>query len=214
MKFVRPMLLGAFMALAGCAPKPIPPPIVDIASMPCANTMAMNNAIRLQFDPKGKDEKTTVAILDGTSNCIQDAAGGRRLYQLFALPDLSAPYIISVRSSPWADTILAPRMLLLSGDGQMMRSTTHADFTFRGEQLSALVRSHQDEAYLAVTSDSEVLGKQVTRVIEAVQSTVVAMPAGAFIWYSGSDVTNRMVLSAAGRVEVTIVPFPVDDKKK
>jgi len=210
----RLVCLAALAALSACAPKLVPPPIVDMASMPCANAMGMRSVTPLLFDPKGKDEKTTTAILDGTSDCILDADGGRRLYQMFALPETGAPYIISVRTSPWADTILAPRVLLLGGDGRTMRSTTHADFTFRGEQLSALVRSHQDESYLAVTSDSEVLGKEITRVIEAVHSTVAATAGGAFIWYSGTDVTHRMVLSAAGRVEVTITPFPIENKKK
>jgi predicted RNase H-related nuclease YkuK (DUF458 family) len=102
----------------------------------------------------------------------------------------------------------------LVSDGKIIRSTTHADFMFRGEQLSALLRSHPEEAYLAVTSDSEVLGKEITRVIEAVHSTVIATGGGAFMWYSGSDNINRMVLSVAGRADISITPFPVDDKKK
>src|SRR5690348_2026104 len=104
-------------ALTACAPTPLPPPVVDIAAMPCSDAMTMTGAAPLLFDPKGKDEKTTPVILDGNSNCLQEAGGGRRLYQVFALPELQTPYIISVRSSPWADTILAPRVVLLDGAG-------------------------------------------------------------------------------------------------
>jgi hypothetical protein len=187
---------------------------VNIEAMSCTGAVAVASAAPLLFDAKGKDEKTTTVILDNGSKCLQDSDGSRRLYQVFALPDMGAPYIISVRTSPWGGTILAPRMLLLNGDGQIMRSTTHSDFAFRGEQLSALLRSHQGEVYLVVSSDSEVLGKEISRVIEAVHSTVVAAGAGgAFMWYSGSDFTNRMVLSVAGRMEVTITPFPAEDKK-
>ena len=215
MKVARLTCLAALAAVAACASKPVPPPVVDIAAMPCAHAMVMSGAIPLLFDPKGKDEKTTTAILDGRSACVQDADGGRRLYQLFALPETNMPYILSVRTSPWADTILAPRALLLGGDGTVMRSTTHADFAFRGEQLSALMRSHPGEAYLVVTSDSEVLGKQVTRVQESVQVTAAALPyGGVFMWHSGSDATHRMTLSVAGRVEATVTPFPAEDRKK
>lgn len=215
---MKPRLLLSFVALAtlaACAPKPVPPPVVDIAAMPCSRAMTMTGATPLPFDPKMKDEKTVVVVLDGRSNCLQEANGSRRLYQVFALPEMSAPYIISVRSSPWADTMLAPRVLLLDGSGKVLRSTTHADFMFRGEQLSALLRSHQEEAYLALTSDSDVLGKEITRVIEATHMAAAGLPTGAaFIWYSGSDTTNRMVLSVAGQAEITITPFPMPDVKK
>ncbi len=213
MQFIRPALFAALVALSACSPKREPPPVVDMASLPCASRIALGGAVPLLFDPRMKEEKTTTAILDGRSNCIKDA-NGRRLYQVFALPDAAIPYIISVRSSPWADTILAPSVLFLDGDGKSLRSTNHADFVFRGEQLSALVRSHQGEAYLVVTSDSEVLGREITRVVDAVHSAGTVLPGGGFlIWYSGSDVTNHLALSPVGRAEVTIVPFPADGKK-
>jgi hypothetical protein len=210
-KRLSPLAIAA-LALSACA-KPVPPPVVDMASIPCADAMAMTGATALQFDPKGKDEKTTDVILDGKSSCLREVAGNRRLYQVFALPPMEAPYIIAVRTSPWADTILAPRVLLLDGDGKITRETTHADFIFRGEQLSALLRSHPGETYLALTSDSEVLGKEITRVVEAI--SVAAAPVGAggtFLWYSGTDTTHRMVLSVAGRAEITISPY--QDQKK
>ncbi|MBA2587765.1 MAG: hypothetical protein H0U98_03975 [Alphaproteobacteria bacterium] len=211
----RPAGLAALAVLGACAPRPVPPPVVDMVALPCANAMVMQGAVPLSFDPKEKDEKTTIAILDGRSCCIQDADGSRRLYQLFALPEMKAPYILSIRTSPWADTILAPRGLLLAGDGTVMRSTSHADFIFRGEQLSALVRSHPGEAYLVVTSDTEVLGREVARITESVQVTAAVMPyGGAFIWHSGLDTTHRMTLSPAGHIEVTVAPFPAGDGKK
>ncbi len=215
MKRPLPLTLAALALLSACAPKPLPPPVVDITAMTCGGAMAMAGAAPLLFDPRGKDEKTTEVVLDGRSSCLQDEGGSRRLYQLFALPEMDAPYIIAVRSSPWADTMLAPRVLLLDGSGKIMRSTTHADFVFRGEQLSALLRSHPGEAFLALTSDSDVLGREISRVVEAVHQSVGALPnGGAFVWYSGSDNTNRMVLSVAGRAEITITPFPAEPAKK
>ena len=94
------LLIAALMGLSACAAMPVPPPVVDIASMPCSGTLATATAMPLLFDPKGADEKITTAILDGKSNCLQEADGSRRLYQAFALPPMDAPYIIAVRSSP------------------------------------------------------------------------------------------------------------------
>jgi hypothetical protein len=103
--------------------------------------------------------------------------------------------------------------LLLASDGQTKRSTTHSDFTFRGEQLSALLRSHQDEAYLVVTSDNDVLGKNISRISETVTASVMTTGMATFVMYTGSDTTRYMTLSPSGRVEVTITPFPATDKK-
>lgn len=209
------MGLALAAALAACAPKAAPPPVVDMASMACADAYAMGGVVPLQFDPKGKDEKTTTAILDSKSQCIHDAQGVPSLYQVFALPDLGAPYILAVRTIPWGGTLLAPKVLLLDGDAKTLRATTHADFTFRGQELSALMRSHPGEAYLVVTSDNDVLGRDISRIVEAVHTSAAALPnGGTFIWYSGSDSVNHMTLASVGRVDVTITPFPVADARK
>jgi hypothetical protein len=186
-----------------------------MAAMACADSFALDGVMPLQFDPKGKDEKTTTAILDAKARCVHDAQGVPSLYQVFALPDLGAPYIVAVRTIPWGGTLLAPKVLLLGGDGKVLRSTSHADFTFRGQELSALMRSHPGEAYLVVTSDNEVLGRDISRIVEAVRTSAAALPnGGTFIWYSGSDSVNHMTLASVGRTDVTITPFPVADEKK
>jgi hypothetical protein len=207
--------LALAVSLAACAPKQAPPPVVDMASMTCAGAFALSDVAPLQFDPKGKDEKTTTAILDSKSQCIHDAQGVPSLYHVFALPDLGAPYILAVRTIPWGGTLLAPKLLLLDGDAKTLRSTSHSDFTFRGQELSALMRSHPGESYLVVTSDNEVLGRDISRIVEAVHTTAAAFPnGGSFIWYTGSDSVNHMTLASVGRVDVTITPFPVADAKK
>jgi hypothetical protein len=121
---------------------------------------------------------------------------------------MTAPYIIALRAVPWASTILAPKAVLLAHEGQVRRSTTHADFAFRGEDLSALLRNHQDEDYLVVTSDNEVLGTEINRVTEAVQATMITTGIFTAMVYTGSDTTRHLVLSPAGRIAVTITPMP------
>jgi hypothetical protein len=179
--------------------------------MNCDADFVLSSSMAAQFD--AKDEKVTTAVLDGQGRCLQEPAGSRVLYQVFALPDSSAPYVIAVRALPWDDTILAPRTVLLDGSGHVTRSTEHQDFTFRGQTLSTLLRSHDSERYLVVVSDSQVLGTTVSRIVANVQQTMGATAYGAFYIYTGSDKTNNMTLTASGRVELALTPMPVNKQQ-
>jgi len=192
--------------LCACAAKPVPPPSVDLQAMSCDSSMSLAGALPLAFDPK--DEKVTGTVLDGKSSCVLEEGSARRLYQTFTLPDINAPYIITVRAIPWGDTIIAPKVMMLGSNGQPMRTTSHKDFTFRGQTLSALLRSHRDETYLVVTSDSEVLGNRISRIVETVNVNVASTGFATFYIYTGSDATNNMTLAPAGRIEVTLTPYP------
>lgn len=198
------------LSLGACAAKPVPPPVVDLQAMICDAEFVLNNSMTAQFDPK--DEKITSAVLDGQARCLQEAAGSRALYQVFALPDLVAPYVIAVRAMPWDDTILAPKTLLLDSSGHVTRSVEHQDFTFRGQTLSTLLRSHSGERYLVVISDSQVLGNKVSRIVANVQQTMGATAYGAFYIYTGTDKTNNMTLTPSGRVELSLSPILPDKK--
>jgi len=168
--------------------------------------MNLASATPLVFDPK--NEKSVSLVLDGTSQCLEGADGARALYKLFALPTTGEPFILMVSASPWGNTLLAPRMALLDDKGAVKRSTTHADFTFRSHNLTALMRSHADETYLAVSSDTDVLGSSVSRITDSVQAnTVVAYPLF-FQVYTGSDSTTNYTLTPAGSFTVSLSPFP------
>jgi hypothetical protein len=185
--------------------------MVDLQTMSCDSEFVLGNSVAAQFDPK--EEKITVAVLDGQARCLAEPAGTRALYQVFALPDSADPYVIAVRALPWDDTILAPKTLLLDGSGHMTRSVEHQDFTFRGQTLSTLLRSHSGERYLVVVSDSQVLGTKVSRIVDNVQQTMGATAYGAFYIYTGSDKTNNMTLTPSGRVELALSPI-VSEKKQ
>jgi hypothetical protein len=192
--------------LAGCAHDPGPPPQVDLASAPCARSMDLARATPLLFDPK--NEKSISVVLDGSSQCLEGADGARALYKLFALPKTSEPFILMVGASPWGNTLLAPRMALLDDKGAVKRSTTHADFTFRAHNLTALMRSHADETYLAVSSDTDVLGHSVSRITDSVRTNMVMAYPLFFQVYTGSDATTNYTLTPAGSLTVSLSPFP------
>jgi hypothetical protein len=209
-KFARIPFVLLALSVGACAAKPVPPPVVDLQAMSCDAEFVLSNSMAAQFDPK--DEKVTIAVLDGKARCLQEAAGSRALYQVFALPDLADPYVIAVRAMPWDDTILAPRTMLLDGNGHVTRAVEHQDFTFRGQTLSTLLRSHSGERYLVVVSDSQVLGNKVSRIVANVQQTMGATAYGTFYIYTGTDKTNNMTLTPSGRVELALSPIVADKK--
>lgn len=210
MKMTRLSCVLLVLILGACAAKPVPPPVVDLQAMNCDASFVVSNSVAAQFD--AKDEKITTAVLDGRARCLQDKAGGRSLYQVFALPVSAVPYVIAVRALPWDDTILAPKTVFLDDSGHVTRSTEHQDFTFRGQTLSTLLRSHGGEQYLIVLSDSQVLGKTYSRIVDTVQQTMGATAYGVFYIYTGSDKTRNMTLTPSGRVEVALTPILPEKK--
>jgi len=205
-----PLFLLPVLALAACATKPVPPPMVDLAAVHCESDLALGGATPVLFDPK--NGKMTPGLIDGGAPCLAEKAGTRALYRVFTLPAAADSFVIDVRATPWANTILAPRVLMLDGNGRETRSATRADFTFRGQSLSTLLRSHDDERYLVVLSDSEMLGRTVSRIVEGVQTNMVFTPYAAVAYNTGTDRTNVMTLTPTGRVEVTLTPIKPDGK--
>jgi hypothetical protein len=192
--------------LTGCAAKPAPPPVVDLTTMQCNESPVLGGAVLLAFDPK--DDKQTPVLLDNSAGCLSGPNGSRMLYKVFELPHTGTPYILHVTAAPWANTILAPRAALLDESGIAKRTTSHADFTFRGNSLAAFLRSHDDERYLVVSSDPEVLGTSVTRINEGINQQMVAAGPVFMNYYSGSDTATNLILSAAGNAVIVISPLP------
>lgn len=196
----------AAISLAACVHTPPPPPVVDLAGMQCSAAVRLDGAVPLVLDKDG--EKRETALLDGHANCVEEAGGYRSLYRVFALPAMAAPSIITVSALPWGNTMLPPRATFLDASGKTVRQTTHADFTFRGPVLSALLRSHADENYLVVLSDAEVLGHSVSRISGSIQANYAAAGPVLFTMYTGHDTTTDLVFTPVGNVSVSIAPIP------
>jgi hypothetical protein len=190
--------------LCGCAHDPGPPPVIDLAAMPCTAAISTADAAPLVLKPKDATQVETV--LDSKSQCVDQAGRGRSLYKVFALPRSDAPYMVMVSANPWGNTILAPQLEFLTG-GKTTRTTTRADFTFRGESLSAVLRGHAGEDYLVVMTDRDAFGSSVSRITERVDPTVVPAYPYYFVMYNGSGKTTDLHLSPAGAVMVTIAPL-------
>jgi hypothetical protein len=195
----------AAISLSACVHTP-PPPVVDLAQMQCSPTVRLDGAVPLVLDKDG--EKRETALLDGHADCVQEPNGYRSLYRVFALPAMAAPSVITVSAQPWGNTMLPPRATFLDASGKTVRETTHADFTFRGAVLSALLRSHAGENYLVILSDAEILGHSVSRISGSIQTNYAAAGPVLIAMYSGRDTTTNLVFTPVGNVTVSIAPIP------
>jgi hypothetical protein len=199
------VLAFAAISLAACAHPPPPLPVVDLSAMQCSTAVRLDDATPLVLDKDG--EKRETALLDGNAHCVEEPSGYRSLYRVFALPAM-APSIVTVSALPWGSTMLPPRATFLDATGKTVRETTHADFTFRGAVLSALLRSHAGESYLVILSDADVLGHSTSRISGSVQVNYVAAGPALFAMYSGNDTITNLVFTPVGNVSVAIAPLP------
>ena len=87
------------------------------------------------------------------------------------------------------------------------RQSSRSDFIFRGDALSAALRSHPDETYLTVASDPAALGQAVARIDQGVTSQMYATGKVFVNVYTGLDVTKQLVLTSAGTITITTAPL-------
>lgn len=193
---------------AGCANQPAgPPPLLDLTAVHCGPAPDLTGVPKLAYDPKKGENKTTVGIT-GASACFKDS-NGASLFTAYALPSSLAPYLVRVSSEPQGKALLALRVLLYGADGSLKREFSGKQIVFRGNALSVIFRSHDDESYLVVASDPAAVGHTDSRVQEATQSYMVATGVGVYSSiYSGIDMVEKSVLSHNGSVVVSLEPLP------
>lgn len=201
------LCLCAAAALAGCkTATPDLAPLVQIAPASCSVEPSIARAHSLPFDTEKKPEPVRVTI-EEQSPCL-DEGGTKSLYEVFALPELSYPIIVTVRSLPSTSGILAPRLMLLDKDGKRVRALDREAVHFRGTALTAMLRTRPDERYLVVSSDPEVVGDDISRLQGAVNQQVVSTGVMAFSVYTGSESTASMTYAHNGTIQVSARPVP------
>jgi len=193
--------------LASCAAPPVVP-VVSLADRACAARPTLIGVPTLELGDKNKMEIT----VDGGESCVQAANGSRSIYVAVALPLTSVNYVLSVRSTILGQTVFAPRMALLDGQGRTLREIPRSAFNFHGSDIYAAVRSHADERFLVVFSDPGTVGQAESQIHEGVQqnTVVVAAPGGsvAFTAFSGIDQTVGFNYAYNGRLTISADPFP------
>jgi hypothetical protein len=205
----------ACLALAACAtPAPPPPPLLAVSGADCSATPDLSKAASLQLPAKAGDEKPVAVTFDGETACLLSAAGSKSFYRIFALPSDAPPYTILISSQPFGYGIFAPHLMMLDNAGAVTREIKSGAFVFRGNELTALLRSHAEERYLLVASDPDSLGKQFARITE--QTQVYAGSTGTAIYeiHTGTDTNNQLIYTANGKVSVTLALLPPPQKPK
>lgn len=183
-------------------------PIVSLADRACAPKPDLLGAPTLLL---GDSNKMDVAV-DAGAPCVQAPDGSRSAYVAVALPATSVPYVLSVRSAILGQTVFAPRIELLDGEGHVVRDVPRSAFMFHGASLYAAVRSHPDERFLVVFSDAGTVGQSKSQVHEEVnQQTFMSVTPTAVVSMNvntGNDHTIAFTYDDNGKLTITATPLP------
>jgi len=187
-----------------------PPPLLDLGARECSASVDLARAVPVPFDPKGTAEPALVP-LDAASPCVARPGAKPSVYAVFALPAGDVPYFLSIASLPVGGALFPPSAELLDASGSVLRAVDSKAFLFRGNALTAQIRSHEGERYLLVQSVSELVGTTVSRTGVATSGSTVSTGNGGFVsMYSGSDVTTTLTFSLNGRLAVSATRAKLD----
>jgi len=199
------LAVAAALLLAGCAaPNLAMPPITSLENRTCATEPDFSHATALQVH--AKDVKVTKAVVDQAAPCFADTRGASA-YTVFSIPPLSAQYTIQVDSTPAGNALFAPRILLYDKDGVLKRSMMEKQIAYRGSNLSAVFRNHDDEAYIVVASDPAACGERNSRINDSTNVTTICTGYFCFQVHSGNESMHTMTLTHNGRLEVSLIPI-------
>jgi hypothetical protein len=194
--------VALLLILSACTTPP--PPVTSLAGRACAAAPDLAAARPLTLD----DSDGVTVALDATAACFTPPDGGQSAYLVFRLPDASEAYLLSVKSDLLGQTLFAPRLMTLSGDGSKLREVRRDAFTFHGASLYAGLRARPEERYLVVLSDTSVVGADESQVVPSVQSTTMVSGPVVFTLYSGAEATRHITYAHNGKVTVVAQKMP------
>jgi hypothetical protein len=200
--FGAPLLLT--LLLCGCGTPPGPPPITSLGNRGCAPAPDLAAARPVFLSA----QQPATADVDAAAPCVTTSDGARAAYQVFGLPDAPTPYLVTVASEPQGQTLFAPRVMILDGNGATQQELPREAFMFHGTKLSVAFRTHGTERFVVVLSDPSSIGTQVSQMKSGVQAT--AVPAGPVIFFAHTGFESSSVYTYAhnGRVTVSAQPIP------
>ncbi len=196
--------LAAFLPMRLLAHDATPELLTDLANRTCADAVDLTSAMPLVYEGKEKEIEFTITA---AAPCVT-LSGQLALYAVFRLPTLNRPDIIAVDSEALAPIMFAPHLLLLDAQGAIKRDVSRDMVMFHGRDLRVLVRSHPDETYLVIASDSGLVGKSVSRIDDSTSMFPAGGPGLMVMVHTGSESTNVLSFSHTGKVEITLSPLP------
>jgi hypothetical protein len=192
------------LLLSGCAGSSGPPPITSLEDRGCAPTPDLSTARPVFLSA----DKPVTVDLDRGAACLALADGSRGVYAVFALPESATPYLVTVASLPQGETLFSPRATVLDASGAMVQELPRGAFMFHGATLSVAFRTHGQERFVVVTSDSGSVGQQQPQLASGVQATPVVAGPVIFFTHSGWEKSQNYTYAYNGRVSVSAQPVP------
>lgn len=208
--FKQLALLAGLSLLSACAHHgpPPPPPLTVLPTLSCVPALNLQGTVVMPV-MVGKD---TSINFDAGSNCMLLGDGQPTLYSVIRLPEMAEPYLITVRSLPIGQGMIIPRLLMMTGDNQVLRSVEGESFTFHGASMMTKLRSHPGESYLVVAVDTRYVGQTVSQVHESFvassSSSVVGKTVVTSFHTDGGSNTVDYVFSYNGNVAVSVELMP------
>jgi len=195
-------LAGALPALAlfACAHKV--PPVTSLDGRVCVEHPELLGSRPLEI------EKPATVEVDGQTPCLEPPGAAPAAYLVFKLPETAEPGILTVSSRRVGETLFAPRLMLLDGDGNVTREQPLRSFMFRGSALADKVRLHPGERYLVVASDPAAVGKQESRIVSSTNTSAAVAGPVIFTMTTGNEAHDAFTYAHNGSVTVAVRPLP------
>jgi len=224
--------VGAVFAVltASCAstPEPEPEPLLSFEGQSCTDKIDLANAIMLPgVDTKDGAKKLkrmmknrTIILSDNfdeMSSCMRLASGGMSPYAIFQVPTDITGQVIYAGSKIDANSMFAADISLLDQHGEVLRKFDADDFKRIGSRHAVQFTPKQDEAYVLIKADTDLMGKATNTMETSVTEQTLTVAYGA-IASSGTNLVgtqkeyNRR-FSYDGEVGIRIV-FPEQDVEK
>lgn len=201
---MRNLVLAASAAaiLSGCVTAAPPaPPVLEFTRSGCG-AVDLSGAVSLT-PPKERALFLVNQPVLAESPCLtQDGAASA--YALFALPEDLDDKTLTVGGLLEATRILSPKVVLLDGEGRIVRSFRGDEYMYRGLNYSVLFRPRAPERYVLVTVDPARVGQTYDSIAIATQTTTSYTPYGPVSFTTGSDGAQSRAFSYEGSVQVIV----------
>lgn len=193
--------LVAALATVACASQPTAPALVSLESRICTTGPDLVSALPLDL----QSDKPVSLTLGADSPCLIASDGTKRIYAVFSLPLTSDDYIISVTSIPVGYVLFSPHVQMLDFNGAARRELPRSSFLFHGRSLYGALRSHDDERFLLITSDTQTIGSSVSKLVGSTHQSMGGTSTGGYFYiYTGSEATNVFTYAHNGKLEVMV----------
>jgi len=193
---------GGLTAACATTAADIPQPALQFARADCAASPSLAGPIGLTPE-KERVSHLVVAPVGTASGCLaRDGKAGP--YVVFALPADYDDKTITVGGALEATRIFAPSVAVLDASGTVTRTFSREDYLYRGPVYSVQFRPRQNETYVLVTSDPELVGKRYDSVSIGTNTTTICTGYTCSNWTTGVDASQSRVFSYEGTVQVAV----------